>query len=68
LQSEQDENYSHLGQPEVIKTKNGIFWYGGESNAYKPLKEPSPINNLGDQQAQDNYQQDDIGMISFISK
>ena len=66
MESEQDEKYSHLGQPEVIKTKNGIFWYDGESNAYKPVKEPSPINTLGDKQAPDNYQQDVIGRISFV--
>ena len=61
MESEQDEKYSHLGQPEVIKTKNSIFWYDD-----KPVKEPSPINTLGDKQAPDNYQQDVIGRISFV--
>jgi hypothetical protein len=37
------------------------------SNSNKTVKETSPINTLGDQQALNNYQQYDLGMISFIT-
>ena len=38
LQIEQDENCSHLSQPEVIQPENCLFLFDQHSNTYIPFK------------------------------